>query len=80
MTEQPDFLKQAIEALRDGEQAHSDASTEFHAPEYYEELSAHLMKVAQTMALLSLAQDVRRVADTLKEIEGALVDASGCYR
>lgn len=75
MTEQTDFLKEAVAAMEDSQHALIIAS--------YEDMiegADYQMRRAQTLALLSLAQDVRRVADTLKEIEGALVDASGAYR
>lgn len=69
MSEQQDFLRQAFEALRDGEQAFSDAATEIHAPEYYLENSLHSLQVSQLLSLLSLAQDVRRVADALEAMQ-----------
>lgn len=61
MTEQTDFLKAAIEAMENSQHALIIAS--------YEDMidgADYQMRTAQTLALLSLAQDVRRIADTLE--------------
>ena len=62
MNEQPDFLKQAIEAIENSRYGLLSASYEDVIEAGYYQL-----RLAQSLALLSLAQDVRRVADALEE-------------
>ena len=80
MTEQVDFLKDAIAALTLSQDMAERAGNSEHYFDTYMRRSGEQSQRAMMLAIISLAQDVRRVADTLREIEGAMVDASGAYR
>ena len=76
MSEQMDFLKDAISAYQYSLDAfdRSEEATSDRMRDAALRVSAQNEHRAMTLALLSLAQDVRRVADALSEIEGTYLE------
>lgn len=68
MTEQMDFLKEAAAAMSKGLDMAQRADNSEHYRETFTQARREWMEQAQAMALLSLAQDVRRVADALESV------------
>jgi hypothetical protein len=70
MTKQTDYLKAATEAIQESESSFglSEASDSERSQRVYAAISGRQAESARTLALLSLAADVRRVADALERV------------
>lgn len=68
MTEQADFLKMAVKALAGSDSLSEKADNSEYYSDTFEKRSREELARAQALALLSLATDVRRLADALTSV------------